>query len=130
MKFIFFALTISTLFVSTCTADPYQNGFITGMMIERIVPAKKAKPIKYNTMIIDTSLFDFPVQKYPVCHPILVRERKYKKLTFGAKCVFSIIVMLFWMVLINLCCHGTSKDHEFLLGCIIGGMIERIFTDD
>jgi len=130
MKLIFFTLTIFTLFVGICTADSFQNGFITGMMIEKISPAKKAKPIKYNKMIIDTSLFEFPLQKLPVCHPILVRERKYKELTFGDKCIFSVIAILMWMVLIHICCHGTREEHEFLIGCIIGGMVERLFDDD
>jgi len=96
MKLTFFTLVIFTLFVGTCTADSYQNGFITGMMIEKVSPTKKAKPIKYNTVIIDTSLFDFPAQKSPVCRPILVRERKYKELIFGDKCVFAIIAILIW----------------------------------
>jgi len=130
MKLIFFTLTIFTLFVGICTADSFQNGFITGMMIEKISPAKKAKPIKYNKMIIDTSLFEFPLQKLPVCHPILVRERKYKELTFGDKCIFFVIAILMWMVLIHICCHGTREEHEFLIGCIIGGMVERLFDDD
>ncbi len=130
MKLIFFTLTIFTLFVGICTADSFQNGFITGMMIEKISPAKKAKPIKYNKMIIDTILFEFPLQKLPVCHPILVRERKYKELTFGDKCIFSVIAILMWMVLIHTCCHGTHKEHEFFIGCIIGGMVERLFNDD
>jgi len=130
MKLTFFTLVIFTLFVGTCTADSYQNGFITGMMIEKVSPTKKAKPIKYNTVIIDTSLFDFPAQKSPVCRPILVRERKYKELTFGDKCVFAVIAILMWVVLIQTCCHGSREEQEFLIGCIIGGIVERLFSDD
>ncbi len=130
MKLTLFTLAIFTLFVGTCTAGSYQNGFITGMMIEKISPSKKAKPIKYNTVIIDTSLFDFPTQKSPVCRPILVRERKYKELTFGDKCLFAVIAILIWMVLIHTCCHGSQEERDFMIGCIIGGMVERLFSDD
>jgi len=130
MKLIFFTLTMFTLFVGTCTADSFQNGFITGMMIEKVSPTKKVNPIKYNTMIIDTSLFEFPVQKSPVCYPILVRERKYNELTFGDKCVLFVIAILMWMVLIHTCCYGTREEHEFFIGCIIGGMVERLFNND
>ena len=60
-----------TLFVGTCTANSFQNGFITGMMIEKVSPTKKVNPIKYNTMIIDTSLFEFPRPKIANMSPHL-----------------------------------------------------------
>ena len=50
MKLTLFTLAIFTLVIGTCAADSYQNGFITGMMVEKAMPSKKAKPIKYNTL--------------------------------------------------------------------------------
>ena len=81
-------------------------------------------------MIIDTSLFDFPTQKSPVCRPILVRERKYKELTFGDKCVFSVIAVLIWVVFIQTCCHGYQKERDFVIGYIIGSILEHLLRDN
>ncbi len=129
MKFTFFTLAIFVLFVGV-SADSYQNGFITGMLVEKALPTKKATPTKYNTVIIDTSLFDFPVQKLPVCRPIEVRERKYYELSFAQRCLFAIIATLIIMCPIHMCLHGTQKEREFMIGCIIGAMVERLLRGE
>ncbi len=129
MKFTFFTLAIFVLFVGV-SADSYQNGFITGMLVEKALPTKKATPTKYNTVIIDTSLFDFPAQKSPICRPIEVRERKYHELSFVERCVMAIIVTLIIMIPIHTCLCGTEDDRNFLLGHVVGVMVERLLNDD
>jgi len=131
MKLTLFTLAIFTLFVGTCTADSHQNGFIAGMLVEKAFPTKKATPTKYNTVIIDTSLFDFPVQKLPVCRPIEVREREWiDELSFAQRCLFAIIATLIIMYPIHKCLHGTQEDREFMIGCIIGAMVERLLSGE
>ncbi len=100
------------------------------MIIEKVIPTKKTTPIKYNTVIIDTSLFDFPAQKSPICRPIEVRERKYHELSFVERCVMAIIVTLIIMIPIHTCLCGTEDDRNFLLGHVVGVMVERLLNDD
>jgi len=129
MKLTLFTLAIFTLVIGTCAADSYQNGFITGMMVEKAMPSKKAKPIKYNTVIIDTSLFDFPQQKTPMCWPILVKERKYRKIPFSVKLISTVITALFLIVICRTCSNDPEFS-EFMIGYLLGQMLERLFSDD
>ena len=86
------AITIIFLaFLVGVKADSYQDGFITGMIVTKTLPNTKLKP-KYNTVIIDTSLIDFPIQKSPICYENEVRERKYHELSFEGKCFATIII--------------------------------------
>ena len=123
MKFTIFTITILTLLVSI-NASSYQSGFITGMMMEKIAPQKK-KIIKYNTVIIDTSLFDFPKQKMPVCRPIEVKL--VNKRTFLTK-VASMVTMGSW---IYLACRVFSTEPDFgdfMLGYLGGQAVERLLN--
>jgi len=129
MKLTLFTIAILASFVGVCTAGSYQNGFITGMMVEKAMPSKKTKPIKYNTVIIDTSLFDFPQQKTPVCWPIEVKVIRYKKIPFIVKVVSTFLMFL----LLSVVCKACSNDPEFgefMLGYFIGQMVEQMFNDD
>ena len=127
MKFTIFTLAIFTLFVGV-NADSYQNGFITGMLVEKAVPTKK-EPIKYNTVVIDTSLFEFPQQKTPVCRPIEVKEKRYKKIPFVVKLISTFLMLLFLSVVCKTCSNDPEFG-EFMLGYFIGQMVEQMFNDD
>ena len=126
MKVAIFTAVILTLLIGV-NASSYQSGFITGMMVEKVAPSKKK--IKYNTKIIDTSLFDFPEQKTPMCVPIQVKELKYIKIPLITKIIIIIIAGMF----LSMVCNACSKDPEFadfMLGYIIGQMVENMFNDD
>jgi|UniRef100_A0A6C0IQV1 hypothetical protein len=124
MKFAIFTLISLTLVISA-NAGAYQNGFITGMVVEKISPRKKAEFHRYNTMIIDTSLFDFPLQKNPVCRPIQVKIAKNIRVPFGVRIIFILITIL--------CVQRGIKDPEFgefMVGYILGMFIESIMGDN
>ena len=124
MKFTLITVTFITLFIGI-NASAYQNGFITGMLVEKAMPSKKTEFDKYNTVIIDTSLFDFPKQKTPMCRPIRVKEVKYAKFSFG---VLLLMILMFAMI-----CNACNNDPEFadfMLGYLLGQMIERAFNND
>ena len=55
MKFTLITVTFITLFIGI-NAGAYQNGLITGMLVEKAMPSKKTEFDKYNTVIIDLSL--------------------------------------------------------------------------
>lgn len=128
MKLTFITIAIFTLIIGI-NASSYQNGFITGMVVEKARPSKKAKPIKYNTVIIDTSLFDFPQQKTPVCRPILVKERKYINIPFSVKLVGTIIMVIVFSIICNTCAND-PEFADFMLGYILGQMLARAFRND
>jgi len=124
MKFTIFTITILTLLIGV-NANPYQSGFIAGMVIEKAMPSKKEKIIKYNTVNIDTSLFDFPQQKTPVCRPIQVKE--VNKKNFLAR-VASMVTMGAW---IYLACRVFSTDPDFgdfMIGYLGGQAVERLLN--
>ena len=128
MKIAIFTITILTLLVSV-NAGAYQSGFIAGMVIEKAMPSKKEKIIKYNTVNIDTSLFDFPPQKTPICRPIQVKEVKYKKIPFLVKLI-STFAMASFLCMICRICSNDPEFGEFMLGYLAGQAVERMFTDD
>ena len=128
MKLAIFTITILTLLVSI-NASSYQNGFITGMIVEKAMPKKKAKPIKYNKVIIDTSLFEFPEQKNPICRPVEVKEKRYKKIPFTVKLISTFLMF----IILSVVCQTCSNDPqfgEFMLGYIVGQMVEQMLNDD
>lgn len=128
MKLTIFTLAVFTLFVGV-NASSYQNGFITGMMVEKAMPKEKKEYIKYNTVIIDTSLFEFPQQKTPVCRPIEVKEVRYKKIPFAIKLISTFLMLL----VLSVVCKACSNDPEFgefMLGYFVGQIVEQMFNDD
>jgi hypothetical protein len=128
MKFTIFTITILTLLIGV-NANPYQSGFIAGMVIEKAMPSKKEKIIKYNTVNIDTGLFDFPKQKTPMCVPIQVKELKYRKLHIITKIIIFIIAGIILSTVCNAC--STDPDFaDFMLGYMVGQMVESMFSDD
>ena len=99
------------------------------MIVEKAMPKKKAKPIKYNKVIIDTSLFEFPEQKNPICRPVEVKEKRYKKIPFAVKLISTFLMFL----VLSVVCKACSNDHEFcefMLGYLVGQMVEQMFNDD
>lgn len=128
MKLTIFTLAVFTLFVGV-NASSYQNGFITGMMVEKAMPKEKKEYIKYNTVIIDTSLFEFPQQKTPVCRPIEVKEVRYKKIPFAVKLI-STFLMLLVLYVVCKACSNDPEFGEFMLGYFVGQMVEQMFNDD
>jgi len=127
MKFTIFTLAVLTLLIGV-NADSYQNGFITGMMVEKAVPTKK-KPIKYNTVVIDTSLFEFPQQKTPICRPIQVKQLRYKKIPLATKLISTFLLLLVLSVVCKTCSND-PEFAEFMLGYFVGQMVEQMFNDD
>ena len=125
MKFTLITVTFITLFIGI-NAGAYQNGLITGMLVEKAMPSKKTEFDKYNTVIIDTALFDFPKQKNPMCRPIQVKEVKYMKLPFG---VFLLLTILMFAMICN-ACNNDPEFADFMLGYVVGQMLERAFSDD
>ena len=134
MKITIFTVAFYTLLIGI-KANSYQNGFIVGMVVEKAMPSKKVissekkEFIKYNTVIIDTSLFKFPQQKTPVCRPIEVKEISYKKIPVIVK-VFSIGLIL---LILSIVCKSCLKDPEFsqfMLGYFIGQIVEQMLKDD
>jgi len=125
MKFTLITATFITLFIGI-NAGAYQNGFITGMLVEKAMPSKKNEFDKYNTVIIDTALFDFPKQKNPTCRPIRVKEVKYAKYSFG---VFLILMILMFSMICN-ACNNDPEFADFMLGYMVGQMLERAFSDN
>ena len=128
MKLTIFTVAVLTLFVGV-NADSYHNGFITGMMVEKVMPKEKKEYIKYNTVIIDTSLFEFPQQKTPICRPIEVKEKRYKKIPFAVKLISTFLMFL----VLSVVCKACSNDPEFgefMLGYLVGQMVEQMFNDD
>ncbi len=127
MKFTLITIAILTFIVST-NAGAYQNGLITGMMVEKVRPTKKEFD-KYNTVIIDTALFDFPKQKTPVCRPIQVKQVKYIKLSFATILMSFIMVMLLFGM-IGKSCENDPEFADFMLGYVVGQMLENVFNND
>ena len=127
MKFTLITIAILTFIVST-NAGAYQNGLITGMMVEKVRPTKKEFD-KYNTVIIDTALFDFPKQKTPVCRPIQVKQVKYIKLSF-ATILISFIMMMLLFGVIGKSCENDPEFADFMLGYVVGQMLENAFNND
>ena len=122
------SFTILVLFTtstvnSTVNASPYQDGFITGILIEKVSPFsrknQKIQPIKYNNMIIDTGLLDFPPQKAPICKPIKIEQNMYNKKQFP---IISTLLSFIFMGI--LCNFSIDPDfNEFMIGYIIGGIL-------
>jgi len=127
MKFTLITIAISTLIVGV-NASSYHSGFIVGMMVEKAMPTKKEFH-KYNTVIIDTSLFKFPQQKTPVCHPIQVKEVKYRKIPFFVRLVGIIIMGIVFSIICNSCAND-PEFADFMLGYILGQMLEHMFNND
>jgi hypothetical protein len=127
MKFTLITIAIFTLIVGV-NASSYQNGFIAGMVVEKTLPTKKEFH-KYNTVIIDTSLFKFPQQKTPMCRPIQVMEVKYIKIPFAVKLVGTIIMVIVFSIICNSCTND-PEFADFMLGYILGQMLERAFRND
>ena len=128
MKLTIFTLAVFTLLIGV-NASSYQNGFITGMMVEKVMPKEKKEYIKYNAVIIDTSLFEFPQQKTPICRPIEVKEVRYKKIPFVVKLISTFLMLL----VLSVVCKACSNDPEFgefMLGYLVGQMVEQMFNDD
>ena len=125
MKLTLITVTLITLFIGI-NATAYQNGFIAGMLVEKAMPSKKAEFDKYNTVVIDTALFDFPKQKTPICRPIQVKEVKYVKFSFG---VF-LLLMILMFCMISTACNNDPEFADFMLGYMVGQMLERAFSDD
>ena len=126
MKFTLITVTFITLFIGI-NASAYQNGFTTGMLVEKAMPSKKTEFDKYNTVIIDTALFDFPKQKTPMCRPIQVKEVKYYSIfSFG---VFLLLMILMLFMTCN-ACNNDPEFADFMLGYLLGQMIERAFSND
>ena len=111
---IIFTLTF-TLLLSGVKAG-YNRGFITGMLVSDFKANRKTKTIEYDKMTIDTSLFDFPIQKNPKCIEIEI----YTSLTLRQKLFSSIITMIMIMVPVHMCIHGTDDDREFMIGLLMG----------
>ena len=128
MKFTLITIAILTFIVST-NAGAYQNGLITGMMVEKALPTKKKEFDKYNTVIIDTALFDFPKQNTPVCRPIQVKQVKYIKLSF-ATILISFIMMMLLFGMIGKSCENDPEFADFMLGYVVGQMLENAFNND
>ncbi len=127
MKFTLITIAILTFIVST-NAGAYQNGLITGMMVGKARPTKK-EFVKYNTVIIDTALFDFPKQKTPICRPIQVKEVKYIKLSF-ATILIAFIMMMILLGMIGNSCENDPEFADFMLGYVVGQMLENAFNND
>ena len=126
MKFTLITVTLITLFIGI-NASAYQNGLITGMLVEKAMPSKKTEFHKYNTVIIDTALFDFPKQKTPMCRPVQVKEVKYySKFSFA---VFLLLMILMFSMICN-ACNNDPEFADFMLGYMVGQMLERAFSDD
>lgn len=134
MKITIFTVAFYTLLIGI-NANSYQNGFIVGMVVEKAMPSEKVIPsekkefIKYNTVIIDTSLFKFPQQKTPVCRPIEVKEISYKKIPVIVK-VFSIGLILLILSIVCKSCLTDPEFGEFMLGYFIGQIVEQMLKDD
>lgn len=128
MKFTLITVTFITLFIGI-NASAYQNGFIAGMLVEKTMPSKKTEFDKYNTVIIDTALFDFPKQKTPTCRPIQVKEVKYIKLSPIITLISFIITILFISAIGN-SCNNDPEFADFMLGYLLGQMIENAFSND
>ena len=127
MKFTLITIAILTFIVST-NAGAYQNGLITGMMVGKARPTKK-EFVKYNTVIIDTALFDFPKQKTPICRPIQVKEVKYIKLSFATILIAFIMMMILFGAIGN-SCENDPEFADFMLGYVVGQMLENAFNND
>ena len=124
-KTALFIITFLTLF-AYANADAYKDGFIIGYVTGTIGKKHRnnnneEKFIKYNKQIIDTSLFDFPIQKNPKCVEIKIKEVTYA--TFMHKLFVSIMVILCFSFIIHECSNGTDDDRDRLIGIIIGSML-------
>ena len=129
MKFTLITIAILTFIVST-NAGAYQNGLITGMMVEKALPTKKKEFDKYNTVVIDTALFDFPKQKTPVCRPIQVKQVKYIKVSFATISIVFIMMMILLFGLFGKSCENDPEFADFMLGYVVGQMLENAFNND
>ena len=128
MKFTLLTVTLITLFVGI-NATSYQNGLIAGMLVEKAMPSKKSEFNKYNTVVIDTALFDFPKQNAPICRPVKVKQVRYVKLSFATILTSFIIMMMLFAMICN-SCNNDPEFADFMLGYVIGQMLERAFSDD
>jgi len=125
MKLTIITIAILTLIVST-NADSYQNGFITGMIVEKAFPTEKKTTVhKFNKVIIDTNLFEFPPRKNPMCWPIEIKEVDYHKIPFFVNLLYTGVILL----LVSTCCRD-PEFKDFMFGYILGRFIESLFADD
>lgn len=127
MKFALFITTVYVLIIGS-NADSYQNGLITGVVVNKLSPNKK-KPVKYNTITLDTSLVEFPQQKAPVCKLIDVREVTYYKIKLIYIYISIIIAILACLIVLPQCLHD-EEFREFMVGYLIGMFLEGLMRDD
>lgn len=127
MKSALFMMAVYALIIGS-NANSYQNGLITGVVVNKLAPNNK-KPIKYNAVILDTSLVEFPQQKAPVCKPIDVRQVTYYKIKLIHIYISIIFAVVACLIVIPQCLRD-EEYCEFMVGYLMGMFLEGLMRDD
>ena len=81
-------------------------------------------------MIMDTNLTNFPKHKLPICYSNKVKIYKYSDITFVEKFYAYIILFCIIIIPLHICDCCTHGQMDFLMGYLIGRMIEDLLGDD
>ena len=112
-------------------ANDFSNGLATGYIIKNIDNRLSSKEKKYerpfNMMTVDTGLMIFPPNQTPKCMEVKIIE-PLRPLTILQSMVLAIIIWLLIMPIYKTCLYGTDADRDWLIGYIIGVLVERFMV--
>lgn len=122
-------LLLSVISILTCVEAGYSKGFIMGVLLNDVFePKHKRNNHSHNnlskikqkniikTQTIDTSLYEFPPQKNPIC----VEINKTPQLTPIQEFCASLISTLIKFIPILLYFNGDDDFKEYMIGYMIG----------
>jgi len=125
LAFGYFTSIVLFSIVVNVYASSYKDGFITGILVKSAFPVKKKlRTEKYNTVIIDTSLIEFPPQKKPICHPIEIKKVNYRKIPLSMK-LLAIAFIVFYIH----CNYKDPESSDFMTGYFLGKFVQEILQD-
>ena len=125
LAFGYFTSIVLFSIIVNVYASSYKDGFITGMLVRSVFPAKKKlRKEKYNTVIIDTSLIEFPPQKKPVCRPIEIKKVNDRKIPLSMK-LLAIAFILFYIH----CNYNDPEFVDFMMGYFLGKLVQETLQD-
>jgi len=110
-------------------ANDFSNGLATGYIVQNInsrlsSKEKKSNERPFNMMTVDTGLMIFPPNQTPKCMEVKIIE-PLRPLTILQRMIIAIIFTLLFMPLLRVFLYGTDADRDWLIGYIIGVLVER-----
>ena len=145
MSKIFFAALIILLNINNTTANSFDEGMITGLLVNRIntpktcpkkspIPKNKTLNLKhYNYQCCDTELENVPFYHISQLHQCY-EKKTLKELTIYEKIIHILIIASVVSFLTLSILTSTDEQRRFccglLMGIIIDSFIHAIFDDD